>query len=118
MEKRNREDLRELTFGILRSMDLGIVHADTLMDEAERQLLYNPDYWLAPCLTALAAWLSDERTVAEQAIEEAKSRNAMKTALFFALICIREDRLEEGQAWISYYQDLQKKDLERDCIPP
>jgi len=106
------EELKRLTFGILRSMDLGVVQADTIEKETERQLLYHPDCWLAPAIRGLAAWIADEKDAATRAIEEAKLRNKVKTSLFFALICLREGRKEEGKKWLSFYKTVQKENIE------
>ena len=49
-------------------------------------MISTPDYWLAPVLVALAAWINNNRDLAERAIREAVKRDNEHTSLAMALI--------------------------------
>ena len=75
-----------------------------------------PKYWLAPALIALAAWISDDRALAERAVKEAIKRDAEKTYLLFALITRRVNagRIANGEEgtdtcflWLDHYFAMQ-----------
>ena len=76
--------VRRTTTGILQANDLGIVRQETISTATEELMLSAPRYWLAPCLVALAAWISDQKELADKAVREAIRRNDEKTSLFFA----------------------------------
>ncbi len=86
------DNIRRTTVGILQANDLGIVKKDTISTASEELMLSAPNYWLAPCLVALAAWINDQPELAEKALKEGIKRNDEKTSLFFALVCRRADR--------------------------
>ena len=91
--------VRRTTTGILQANDLGIVRQDTISTATEELMISAPRYWLAPCLVALAAWISDQPELSEKAVREAIRRNDEKTSLFFALICRRADRKQARLKW-------------------
>ena len=66
-------------------------------------MLSTPDYWLAPCLVAVAAWIGNDRDLANRAIREAVKRDEEKTALTMALICRRNNRTDTCFEWLSIY---------------
>ena len=77
--------VRRTTTGILQADDLGIVKKDTISTATEELMIETPNYWLAPCLVALAAWINDQPELAEKAVREGIRRNDEKTSLFFDL---------------------------------
>lgn len=66
-------------------------------------MLSTPDYWLAPCLVAVSAWIGNDRDLASRAIAEAVRRDEEKTALTMALICRRNNRTDTCYEWLSLY---------------
>lgn len=102
--------VRRTTTGILQADDLGIVKKDTISNATEELMISTPGYWLAPCLVALAAWISDQPELAEKALKEGIRRNDEKTSLFFTLICRRADRKEACLKWTQRY--LENQDAE------
>ncbi|MGV2643977.1 hypothetical protein GNF86_21620, partial [Clostridium perfringens] len=72
------DDVRRRTIGILQAVDTSLVRKDTIENASEEQLLAAPRYWLAPCLIALSAWLSDNKELAEKAVVEALRRDDEK----------------------------------------
>lgn len=109
--------VRRTTTGILQADDLGIVKKDTISTATEEIMISTPNYWLAPCLVALAAWISDKPELAERALREAIKRNDEKTSLFFALVCRRADRKSSSLKWTQRYLENQNEEkLDRKTI--
>jgi len=79
-------EVRRHVTGILQAADVSIVRQETVNTATESLMLSAPRYWLAPALVALAAWLADNKPLAEKALAEAIRRDDEKTSLFFALI--------------------------------
>lgn len=101
------DDIRRRATGILQAIDVGIVRDEVVTNTTEEFMLSAPKYWLAPCLVALSAWIHDDKEIAEKALHEAFRRNDQKTALFFALIMRRYDRLQASTLWLESYFYLQ-----------
>lgn len=109
--------VRRTTTGILQADDLGIVKKDTISTATEELMIETPNYWLAPCLVALAAWISDQPELAEKALKEGIKRNDEKTSLFFALICRRADRKNACLKWTQrYLANQDEENLDRKTI--
>lgn len=84
--------VRRMATGILQATDIGIIRKEIINNATEDTMIKTPGYWLAPCLVALAAWIADNKELAQKAVNEAIARDDEKTSLFFALICRRADR--------------------------
>lgn len=111
------DEIRRRATGILQAMETGVVRDEIVRNSTEELMLGAPKYWLAPCLVALSAWISDNRELAERALQEAIKRDKVKTSLFFALITRRAERIEASMRWLEYYFQLQDPfALEREVI--
>lgn len=109
--------VRRTTTGILQADDLGIVKKDTISTATEELMISTPNYWLAPCLVALAAWINDQPELAEKAVREGIKRNDEKTSLFFALVCRRADRKGACLKWTQrYLANQDEENLDRKTI--
>lgn len=109
--------VRRTTTGILQADDLGVVKKDTITNATEELMISTPNYWLAPALVALSAWISDQPELAERALKEAIKRDDEKTSLFFALICRRADRKSACLKWAQrYLANQNEEDLDRKAI--
>ena len=109
--------VRKTATGILQANDVGIVRKESISSATEELMITAPGYWLAPCLVALAAWISDQPELAERALKEAIKRNDEKTSLFFALICRRADRKSAALKWTQRYLANQYEEkLNRETI--
>lgn len=100
-------EVRRHATGILQAADVNIVRQETLKTATEGLMLSAPRYWLAPALVALAAWLCDNKPLAEKALAEAIRRDDEKTSLFFALITRRTQRDEACKIWLDRYFGMQ-----------
>jgi hypothetical protein len=96
-------EVRNLANGTLQAMDAGIVTTEVLREVSEERMLTTPRYWLPPALLALAAWIRDDRRLADRALGEALRRDNDKTALFFALVLCRHGREGASARWIEQY---------------
>ena len=109
--------VRRNTLGILQADDLGIVKKETISDASEELMISTPGYWLAPCLVALAAWINDQKDLAEKALREGIKRNDEKTSLFFALICRRANRHSAALKWTQrYLANQDEENLDRKTV--
>lgn len=99
--------IRLVTIGILQATDSGSVRKDTIYTQAEEHKIHCPRYWLAPALLALAAWITNNRDMANSNIAEAIANDDSKTSLFFALVCRRARRTEACMQWLRRYFQLQ-----------
>ena len=94
--------------GILQATDSYLVRKDTISRITEEVMIEVPEYWLAPCLVALSAWINNDRNLAQRAIAEAVKRDEEKTALVMALICRRNNRIAAAHQWLAVYFSHQK----------
>lgn len=99
----NYSVVRDTMLGVLQATDLALVKKDTISRVSEELMLSTPEYWLAPCLVAVAAWIGNDRDLAQRAIKEAVKRNETKTALTMALICRRNQKQATCYEWLSVY---------------
>ncbi|MCS7459628.1 hypothetical protein N0M98_05690 [Paenibacillus doosanensis] len=110
-------EVRRRVTGILQAVDVRLVKKETIENTTEEHMLAAPRYWLAPCLIALAAWLNDNKELAERAMMEALRRDDEKTSLFFALVTRRGSRYKASREWLDRYFALQNPhELEREII--
>jgi hypothetical protein len=103
----HHEIVRRTTTGILQATDLQMIRQNTIHTVTEQLMVTTPNYWLAPALVALSAWIKDDRPLAERGIAEATRRDDNKTSLFFALVCRRARRSEALTRWLSRYFQMQ-----------
>ena len=109
--------VRRTATGILQANDLAIVKSSMLSHVTEKQMIETPNYWLTPCLVALAAWINDDKALAERALAEGIRRNDEKTSLFFGLICRRIGRESSSLKWFARYLEAQDEEkLDRKAV--
>ena len=99
----NYKVIRETMLGVLQATDLALVKKATISRVSEELMLSTPKYWLAPCLVAVAAWIGNDRDLAQRAISEAVKRDEERTAITMALICRRNNRVQTCYEWLSIY---------------
>ena len=115
------QEVRDSMLGILQANDNALVGPESIVRVAEELMIATPNYWLAPCVIAISAWIDgSKQDIAKKAIQEALSRDAEKTALLMALICrrtaavsdkptkrdpaeIQKERLDASQKWLTLY---------------
>ena len=108
--------VREHMLGILQAVDLALISESTISKCTEELMISAPNYWLAPCLIALAAWISNNQSLAQRAIAEGVKRDKEKACLLFALITRRVNvgRMKAGKKgtnicfeWLNKYFETQ-----------
>ncbi|MCH5586213.1 hypothetical protein MK805_14820 [Shimazuella sp. AN120528] len=111
------DQLRRTATGILQAVDLSLVRSNIIKSVTEEMMVVTPKYWLAPALVALTGWVSDQRELAQRALEEAMRRNPKKTSLFFALVSRRYNRQEACRQWFAhYFQEVNPMKMDRDMV--
>ena len=109
--------VRRTATGILQANDLAIVKSSMLSHVTEKQMIETSNYWLTPCLVALAAWINDDKALAERALAEGIRRNDEKISLFFGLICRRIGRENSSLKWFARYLEAQDEEkLDRKAV--
>ena len=103
----NYSVVRNTMVGILQATDAALVRKATISTVSEELMISTPDYWLAPVLVALAAWINNNRDLAERAIREAVRRDNEHTSLAMALICRRNHRTATCYEWLARYFSTQ-----------
>lgn len=103
----NYSVVRNTMVGILQATDAALVRKATISTVSEELMISTPDYWLAPVLVALAAWINNNRDLAERAIREAVKRDNEHTSLAMALICRRNNRTATCYEWLARYFSTQ-----------
>jgi len=110
-------EVRRRGTGILQALDAGVVTHQSVQDATEEMMISAPGYWLAPALVALAAWIRDERPLAEKALGEALRRDDYKTSLYFALVLRRHARRSAALAWLGrFYAHQDPTALDREFV--
>ena len=99
--------VRNTMVGILQATDAALVRKATISTVSEELISLTPDYWLAPVLVALAAWINNNRDLAERAIAEAVRRDNEHSSLAMALICRRNHRTGTCYEWLARYFSTQ-----------
>lgn len=101
------DEVRRHTTGVLQAVDASLVRQGTIRTAAEELTLSCPRYWLAPGLVALAAWIANDRALAEKGMAEAIRRDDSKVSLFFALVSRRAGRMQACVQWLVRYFQIQ-----------
>ena len=101
------EKVRKCLLGILQSVDTGLVSKRAITEATEDLMLGTPRYWLTPSLIALAAWINNNKQLAEKALNEGLTRHQLKTVLIFTLISNRLKRRDASFMWLNKYFENQ-----------
>lgn len=117
------QEVRDSMIGILQANDHALVTKSTIARVSEELMISTPKYWLAPCVIAISAWISNDPELAKRAVEEGLARDAEKTALLMALVCrrtaavsgqnanavsdVQKERFDASQRWLAFYFECQ-----------
>lgn len=97
------QEVRDVTIGLLQAVDLNLIRKDTIRYASEELLMKVPRYWLGPALVSLAAWVNDQKELADRAMIEALRRDDNKASLFYSLIARRGHRPTPTLFWLQRY---------------
>jgi hypothetical protein len=110
-------EVRRMATGILQGVDSGVLSDDTLRFTTEEVMIKAPGYWLAPALVAVAAWIRNDKSTCEKAVNESLKRDDYKSTLFFMLVMRRLSRNEASLKWLErYFIHQDPSDLDREFI--
>jgi len=101
------DNVRRKINGIFQATDMNAVKKSTIENISEQVIIDTPNYWLAPALVSLCAWLTDNKDLANRALKEAMNRDDEKTSLLFCLIHLRANRYETALKWLTRYLEMQ-----------
>lgn len=121
------QEVRDSMLGILQANDAKLVTTSAISRISEDLMISTPNYWLAPCVVALAAWISNNEELAKRAVQTAIERDPEKTALLMALItrraavgaqkekgndkaagvALEKKRMDVSKNWLSFYFEAQ-----------
>jgi len=101
------DSVRRKINGIFQATDINAVRKSTIENISEQVIIDTPNYWLAPALVSLCAWLTDNQDLANRALKEAMNRDDEKTSLLFCLIHLRANRYETAIKWLNRYLEMQ-----------
>lgn len=96
-------EVRRRAVGVLQAVDVGLVTHETIQSTTEDVMMAAPQYWLAPALVAMAAWIRDDRELSQRAVAEALRRDMDKTSLFFSLVLRRYERRKGAARWLGQF---------------
>ena len=99
----NYTRVRKIVEGMLNNIEVSFVSDATLMKAIEVEHLKLPDYWLTCALLSLMAWRSDDRDMAEKALQRACSLDRKNTAIFFFAFYLRMERYSAALLWLEDY---------------
>jgi hypothetical protein len=109
------DEVRALATSIIHVVSTGVIDDSVILDAAQQRMVDLPDYWLAPAIVAVAAWLSRDERKCDEALNLAMHLDRSKTALFMALLLRRHDRGHALRRWIDVYlTGLQPRNLPAD----
>ena len=101
------DNVRRKINGIFQATDINAVKKSTIENISEQVIIDTPNYWLAPALVSLCAWLTNNKDLANRALKEAMNRDDEKTSLLFCLIHLRANRYETAIRWLTRYLEMQ-----------
>lgn len=105
----NFRTVRKIVQGIMDNIDVNIVSDKTIAKSVEVQHLKCPDYWLTCVLISIMAWRSDDKELAERALERAVSLDKKSSAIFYMIFNLRMHREEAALKWFFTYQECELK---------
>ena len=101
------DNVRRKINGIFQATDINAIKKSTIENISEQVIIDTPNYWLAPALVSLCAWLTNNKDLANRALKEAMNRDDEKTSLLFCLIHLRANRYETATKWLTRYLEMQ-----------
>ncbi len=113
----HHQQVRDAMLGILQAVDSGIVSQESIGRVSEELMINTPEYWLAPCVVALAYWIQNDKAMAYKALKVGFDRDSEKTSLLFAIICRRNGHTDACFKWLQLYLSQQKaKDMNQNVM--
>lgn len=106
---KNYRNVRKIVKGMMDNLDLGMVSDAVIYKSIERQHLLTPDYWLTCALISIMAWRSDDKQLADRALESAFKLDAKNSSIFYMIFNLRMERNQAAVKWFLEYQKCELK---------
>lgn len=99
------DDARRGAAHLVRALDGGLADRQALATAgpAGAPRTDTPRYWLASAAAGLGAWVEGDYGLCRDAVRTAYSLAPTRTALMFALVLRRQDRLQSSVVWLRHY---------------
>ena len=97
------KEVRDLASEIIYVVQNGSISRAVIVDVTERLAIRTPQYWLAPAVLAVAAWLDHDKERYAESIAAALSLDHSKTSLFMTLLLRHQARTGDMREWIGAY---------------
>ena len=101
----NYRTVRKLVQGMMDNLDVNMVSDAVIYKSVEEQHLKTPDYWLTCVLISIMAWKSDDKALAERAVNLAVQLDKKSSSVFYMLFNLRVQRNEAALKWFLMYQE-------------
>lgn len=105
----NYRTVRKIVQGMMDNLDLNAVSDEVIYKSIERQHLLTPDFWLTSALISIMAWKSDDKPLAERAIESAFRLDPKNSSIFYMIFNLRMERDQVAAKWFLEYQKCDLK---------
>ena len=101
----NYRTVRKLVQGMMDNLDVNMVSDAVIYKSVEEQHLKTPDYWLTCVLISIMAWKSDDKALAERAVNLAVQLDKKSSSVFYMLFNLRVQRNEAALKWFLMYRE-------------
>ncbi len=109
--------VRRLTSSLIDSINNSNINKTILIDQMQKALLTNPNYWLTNAYAALVSWVIDDKQTCDIELKNALNKNRIKTELFFLFINLKYNRIEVAYRWLdAYLNDLNPLKLDQSFV--
>lgn len=105
----NYRTVRKIVQGMMDNLDLNMVSDAVIYKSVERQHLLSPDYWLTCALISIMSWFSDDKQLAERALENAVKLDIKNSSMFYMIFNLRMNRNQVAVKWFLEYQKCELK---------
>lgn len=108
-EFNNYRTVRKIVQGMMDNLDLNMVSDAIIYKSIEKQHLMTPDFWLTSALISIMAWKSDDKVLADRAMDVAFKLDPKNSSIFYMIFNLRMDRNQAAVKWFLEYQKCELK---------
>lgn len=112
----NYRTIRKIVQGMMDNLDLDLVSDAVIYKSVERQHLLTPDYWLTSALISIMAWKSDDKALADRAVDVAFKLDKKNSSIFYMIFNLRMDRNDAAVKWFLEYQKCDLKGSDENTL--
>ena len=112
----NYRTVRKIVRGMMDNLDLSMVSDKIIYKSVEKQHLKSPDFWLTGVLLSIMAWKSDDRSLADRALESSFRLDKKNSSIFYMIFNLRMNREQSALKWFMEYQRCDLKGSDADTF--